>query len=231
MQNIALVTGSTKELGYSFAEYLARKGFVVVLHYFHDTVAAQRSITKIKKLSPKSTAVNGNLTKKGTCEKIINKVMRKYGRLDLLINNVGNFVVKPVEEWSEGEFNDIIQSNLNSVFFMMQESFKVMKKGSLIVNIGCVGADKITIRENTTPYYIAKFGVVSLTKHFASLGRQKGIRVNVLMPGCLETSVVIPKGVSKHQIVPLSDMVQALAQLLKSKKSGELVDVSKGWRP
>lgn len=227
---VALITGSSKGLGFAFAKVLAQHGYTIVLHYFSNFTMAKYALTQIKRVAPYSSMVKGDLTKKGECKKIISYTIKKYKRLDVLVNNVGNFVVKPVQDWSEEEFNNVVQSNFSSVFFMMQESFTVMKKGC-IVNIGCVSADKITIRKNTTPYYIAKFGVVALTKHFAGLGKSKGIRVNALMPGCLETSVVFPKDVKKSQIVPLSEMTNALLKIINSKQTAQLIDVSRGWIP
>ena len=224
MPKIALVTGATKGLGLAFAKHLSCKGYVPVLHYNKDLPAAKRAAT----LFPHTMIVQGDLTKKKNCEKVIKTVITKYNRIDLLINNIGSFVFEPVDKWSEKEFRNVIESNLHSTFFMMQSALKVMKEG-YIVNIGCAGCERIVVRENTTPYYIAKSGVAALTKHFSTL--HKKIKVNALLPGVLETSKFVPKDVKKKQIVPLREMCDALDVILKSGKTGQFIEVSRGWKP
>lgn len=107
------------------------------------------------------------------------------------------------------------------------------KKWGRIINFGCVGADNLTIREKTTPYYIAKSGVIMLTKVLAYEYAKYGITINSISPGILQTSVAKPK-TPTGKFAEFEDIINAVNFLLKDDSSyinGANLEVAGGWRP
>ena len=185
-------------------------------------------------------------TKKDDLMKIVNKVVDKVnnmpineqekmfkeiGDVDILINGVGNFPFEPITSLSQEKFNDVISSNLHSVFYTMKKAIPGMiNKGfGRIINFGSAGAEHSVIRKNTTPYYIAKLGVIMLSKNFAAeLGN--GITVNCISPGVLETSYV--KGKTNCRPIKLSEIVDAVLYLISNPSiNGANLEISNGWVP
>src|SRR3989338_341332 len=159
---------------------------------------------------------------------------KKLGSVDILINLIGNFIFEPITTTTFEKFRDVIASNLYSTFLCCNETFPMMqkKKWGRIINFGCVGADSITIREKTTPYYIAKTGVIMLTKVLAYESAKYGITVNSISPGILETSVAKPPTPS-GRFVQFTDIINAINFLLKEESSyinGSNIEVSGGFR-
>ncbi|MBI2611439.1 SDR family oxidoreductase, partial [Candidatus Gottesmanbacteria bacterium] len=125
-----------------------------------------------------------------------------------------------------------------STFLCSQKVLPYMKKKrwGRIINFGCAAADAITIRKNTTPYYIAKTAVIMLTKVLAYEYAKYGITINSISPGIMPTSVTKPKSqfAQSTQLVQFSDITHAINLLLKEDSSainGANIEISGGWRP
>ena len=191
MQKVAAVTGSAKGLGKAIALSLARDGCAVAVHFKKSKAEAEAVLGKIKKKSPRSITVSGDLTDEKQVKSMFDQISKEFGRVDLLINNVGNFLYKEFSKTTNSEFRDIIESNIYSALFCSREVLKMMRKqkSGYIINIGTVGADKIQILEKSTPYYMAKTALYSLTKIMAWEEAQNGIHVNMISPASLETDI------------------------------------------
>ena len=191
MQKVAVVTGSAKGLGKAIALSLAHDGFSVVVHFKKSKAEAEAVLGKIKKKSPRSFTVSGDLTDEKQVKSMFDKISKEFGRVDLLVNNVGNFLYKEFSKTTNSEFRDIIESNIYSALFCSREVLKMMRKqkSGYIINIGAVGADKIQILEKSTPYYMAKTALYSLTKIMAWEEAQNGIHVNMISPASIETDI------------------------------------------
>lgn len=230
---VALVTGSAKGLGRAMAVSLAKEGAVVVVHYRSSRKEADATLAEVRRFSPKSIMVHGDVNSAAEISSMFRQIKSRFGRLDILINNVGDFIFKSISETSAGEFSNVIDSNLKAVFLCSLEALRMMRKqkSGHIINFGCVGADRITIREKTTPYYIAKTGVYMLSKAMAQSEARNGVRINTISPGVLETSVAKPAG---SVIIRHDDIINAMLFLLCSsswKITGANIEVSGGWIP
>ncbi|MBI3036403.1 SDR family oxidoreductase [Candidatus Woesearchaeota archaeon] len=228
-----LVTGSAKGLGRATAISLAKEGAIVVVHYRSSRREAEATLAEVRRLSPKSILVHGDVTSASDVGNMFKQIKSKFGRLDILINNVGAFIFKPISETSVEEFSNVIDTNLKAAFLCSSEALIMMhkQKSGHIINFGCVGADRITIREKTTPYYIAKTGVYMLSKIMAQSEAKNGIRINTISPGVLETSVAKPAG---SVIIKHKDIINAILYLLcgsSEKITGANIEVSGGWIP
>lgn len=231
---IALVTGSAQNLGRAIALDLAKQGAKVVIHYHHSEKEAQETLKTIKKYT-EGIIVRANITQPDDVVTMFDYIVSKVGNVDILVNLVGNFIFEPITTTTFEKFKDVIESNLYSTFLCCNEAIPSMqkKKWGRIINFGCVGAESITIREKTTPYYIAKTGVIMLTKVLAYEYAKYGITVNSISPGILETSIAKPPTPTGRN-ASFEDIINAINFLLKEESNyinGANIEVAGGWRP
>lgn len=231
---IALVTGSAKNLGRAIAIDFAKQGAKIAIHYYRSEKEAEDTLKEVKKHSD-GIIVKADLTNPKEVATMIYIIVAKLSNIDILVNLVGNFIFEPITITSFEKFKDVIESNLYSTFLCCQNvlpSMK-MKKWGRIINFGCVAADNLTIREKTTPYYIAKTGVIMLTKVLAYEYAKYGITVNSISPGILKTSVakpLTPSGKSA-QFGDITNAVNFLLQEESGYINGANLEVAGGWRP
>lgn len=230
---VALVTGSARGLGKAVALALAKEGCIVVVNYLASKKEAAQTINEIKALSPKSFSIQSDVTKEDDIKNMFKKIYLKAGKVDILVNNVGNFIYKAISDTSIKEWESVIANNLHSVFCCSKYALPLMRKNKYgrIINLGCAGCDRITIRKFTTPYYIAKTGVLMLTKGIAMEEAKHGITVNVISPGIMESSIVkhnVPAG----RLAKFDDIVNAILFVLAEESdyiNGANIEVSGGW--
>src|SRR3989344_1823276 len=233
-QKVAFVSGSSKNLGRAIAVNLAKHGFNVAVHYNQSQKEAKKTLISVKKYSG-GILVKGDLTDPNDVNSVFKEISQKLGRIDILINLIGNFIFQPISITPFSEFRDCLESNLYSTFLCSQKAlpYMVKKKWGRIINFGCVAADSLTIRKNTTPYYIAKTGVIMLTKVLAHEYTKYNITVNSISPGILKTSIVKAKTPS-GRLADFPDIVNAINFLLKEESNyinGANIEVSGAWRP
>lgn len=233
-KHIALITGGAKNLGAAIATDLAKKGIGVAIHYHAGKQDAQKTLRDILKHSS-GCIVSGDVANPDDVNAMFAEAEKELGSVDVLVNLVGNFIYEPITGMEFEKFSDVIESNLYGTFLCSQRALPNMqkKKWGRIINFGCVAADSITVRKNTTPYYIAKTGVIMLTKAFAYEYAKDGITVNSISPGILETSSAKPSTPS-GTFAQFSDITNAIDFLLKNESgyvSGATIEVAGGWRP
>ena len=231
---VAFISGSAKNLGKAIALNLAKQGIKIAIHYNQSEKEAKKTFSEIKQHS-NALLVQGDLTKPSTVNSIFQEVTTVIGPVDILINTIGNFIFQPIQETDFNKFRDVIESNLYSTFLCCQAVLPKMRKRKWgrIINFGCVGAESLTIRKNTTPYYIAKTGVIMLTKVLAFEYAKYNITVNSISPGILKTSIVKTK-TPTGRLADFSDITNAVNFLLKEESgyiNGANLEVSGGWRP
>ena len=193
---IAFVTGSSVGIGKSVLLKLAENGYVVVIHYFHNINEAKKVSSFIKsKYGYTPLLVCADVRSESDVKNAFRMIKRKYGKLDVLVNNVGNYIKKPLEKLSSTEWHEILNSNLNSTFYCVSQSICLLKKSlsPRIINIGYASSGQMIAKPNILPYQIAKTGVLLMTKSYAKeLARYK-VLVNMISPGVMENSVTLPK--------------------------------------
>lgn len=236
MQKVAVVTGSAKGLGAACALALADHNFTLVVHYNKSRQAADRILTQIKKKAADSIIVCGDLRNENDVEKIFGQIFGKLGRVDLLVNNVGNFVYKNFGQTSNREFKDLVESNLYSTLFASRAVLPYMRKlkGGSIVNIGAVGAERIQILEKSTPYFLVKTGVYALTKIMAHEEARNGIRINMISPGSLGTDIFKAKEFPMGRAASYEDVIRVLLFLISDQAyyiNGANIEVAGGFIP
>lgn len=200
-EKVIILTGAAGNLGSQYAEGLSEMGANVVLADLDyprcKEIGKQLKLTNDVDPEP----IKLDLTNKSSIKNLVSKTMKKYSKIDVLINNAtyqGNDKIRktPFEELSLKDWNDAIAVNLTGIFLMSQEVGKVMKKQKRgnIINIsstyGIVAPDQRIYGnsgQNAGSFYSAtKSGVINLTRYLASYWANTGIRVNAISPGGVE---------------------------------------------
>ncbi|MBI2617757.1 SDR family oxidoreductase [Candidatus Gottesmanbacteria bacterium] len=233
-EKTALITGSAKNLGRAIAVNLARQGVTVFINCHKSESASFETLKEVKKYSS-GFLVQADVTKKNEINHLFQTIEKEKGGIDILVNLVGNFIFEPITTTTFEKFQDVIESNLYSSFLCCQKALPSMMKKNWgrIINFGCVAADTLTVRKNTTPYYIAKTGVILLTKVLAFEYAKYGITINSISPGILKTSVAKAK-TPTGKYAQFEDIINAINFLLKEESgyiNGANLEVSGGWRP
>jgi 2-deoxy-D-gluconate 3-dehydrogenase len=181
----ALVTGSSRGLGLGIATALAEAGARVALHGSKSVPA--EALKHIEQAGGEPMAVTGDVSDPAACTQMIEQVVAKSGRIDILINNAGTIRRSPAADYSWEDWNAVLETNLSSVFRLSQLAGKQMlAQGSgKIINI----ASLLTFQGGVfvPSYAAAKGGVGQLTKAFANEWASRGVNVNAIAPGYMET--------------------------------------------
>lgn len=233
---VALVTGSAKGLGSAIALYLAQNGFTVVINYNKSGQQAQKLLEQVQKVSPQSIAVAADVLKEKDVDTLQKRIGKQFGKLDLLVNNVGNFLYKPFSKTTNEQFRDMLESNIYSTLYTTRAFLPLMQKqkSANIINIGAVGCERLVLRENSTPYFLGKTGVYVLTKAFAHEQARYGIRVNMISPGSMATDIFQPSDFPTGRAASYDDVINALAFLISpggSYINGANLEVAGGFIP
>jgi NAD(P)-dependent dehydrogenase (short-subunit alcohol dehydrogenase family) len=182
----ALVTGASKGVGKGIALELARNGCAVAVNYYSDSAGADATVAEIQAMGGDAFAVGGNVGIAADVDRMFGEVLERFPRLDILINNAGTQVWKPLLELSEDEWDRVIDTNLKGCFLCTQRAARHMKEngGGRIVNIGS-GCNKAPF-PNLVSYTASKGGMEMFTKVAAmELGLHR-ITVNCVAPGAIE---------------------------------------------
>ena len=181
----ALVTGSSRGLGLGIALALAEAGAKIALHGSSSVPA--ESTKQVEEAGGKPTVVTGDVSDADACTRMIDKVMTDFGRIDILVNNAGTIQRSPAADYSWEDWSAVLETNLSSVFRLSQLAGRQMlAQGSgKIINI----ASLLTFQGGVfvPSYAAAKGGVGQLTKAFANEWASRGINVNAIAPGYMET--------------------------------------------
>lgn len=215
MLKVAVVTGAAKGLGGFLAKRLAGCGYTVVVHYRSNRGEAEKVLEEVKLKSIDSFVTCADLTHEDEVSLMFKQIVNKLGHIDLLVNNVGNFLFKPFGKTSNSEFRDILESNIYSTLFCSREALKIMRKqkNGHVVNIGAVGAERLIIRENSTVYFLAKTGIYILTKTMAWEEAKNGVHINMISPASMDVDIFDKSDFPMDRETKYEDVYRALAFL------------------
>jgi len=233
----ALVTGSAKGLGRQIANSLAAAGATVGIHYRSSEDEANFVVKNIKEHGGMAFACQADLADPTQVDSLMVEVRDRFSQLDFLINNVGNYLVKPLSGTTAEDFHAILGPNLVAPHVLIAGLSHMMPDDKAgIVNIGYAGIDQLSPHSSATAYQISKTGLLVLTKSWAEELAPRRIKVNMVSPGQLENSVDLPEkpedalpfGRPGH-LREVSDVVMFLLAGT-SYVTGVNVDVAGGYR-
>ena len=206
---VAIVTGAGRGIGLVTAQTFAREGAKVALCDL-DMPEVEAATAQIKQSGGEAMAVQTNTAHRASVQELLNKVMAAYGRVDILVNNAGIIRDKQLLKMEDADFDQVIEVNLKGVYMCTRLVAEAMaaQGGGVVLNASSVVA--LYGNFGQTNYVASKAGVIGMTKVWArELGR-KGIRVNAVAPGFIETRMTegIPDKVIEKLIekVPLGRM-------------------------
>lgn len=239
----AVVTGSSTGIGRAIALKLAESGANVVVHYYRFREKAEELAEEIRKMGRQVLAIQADLGLSADVEKLISKSAEFFNkRIDILVNNAGTLIQRTAfAEASEEYWDRLMNINFKSVFLCSQKALPFMPRGSRIINISSVAA-RTGGGPGSVIYAASKGGINALTMGMAKELIQKGIWVNAIAPGVIDTPFhekFTPPEVRKGflQSIPvkregLPEEIASVAVFLASRYSdymiGTIVDVNGG---
>lgn len=226
---VALVTGGSKGIGRAIVLKLSGLGAEVIINYGSDGNSAEELARAVLHNGDKAHVEQADVSKVEEIVKLFDTAITRYGHLDILINNAGIATYKPIADFSEDEFDTIMNLNLKGLFFCCREAAKVMADNGCIINIGS------TVTRVMLPTYGAyaatKAAVEQITKVLAWELGERGIRVNTVSPGPVDTEL-FRAGKTDEQIRQFAGL-SALGRIGTPEEIahmvGQLVDVQAGW--
>ncbi len=188
-KKVALVTGGSRGIGKACALELAKAGCDVVINYAGNSEAAEKTVEELKVLGSNSECYKFDVSNQQEVDENIAKIIEKYGRIDILLNNAGItrddlFIRMDADKW-----NAVINTNLSSAFYVSKPVVKLMMKqrsGAIINMSSVVGVYGNAGQAN---YSAAKAGLIGFTKSLAKEVGSRGIRVNAVAPGFIATDM------------------------------------------
>jgi pteridine reductase len=204
ISQVALVTGSGKHrVGWHIAEALARRGYTLAVHYRTSATEAEETIAHLRTLGVQAEAIQADLTDEQAVGLLVNKVLERFGRIDVLVNCAALWQRKRLEEITAADVRRHFEVNTLGTFLCSQQAGLAMVKqseGGCIVTLG----DWAEVRPylNYAAYFPSKGGVTALTRSLAvELGtRNPLVRVNCIMPGPVMLPPDLPEGERQQAI-------------------------------
>ena len=236
VNKVVVVTGSSRGIGANIVKTLAKKGYRVILNYNKSENYAQN----VQKELINVDIFKADVSKKAEAVSLINFAIEKYGKIDVLINNAGISQSKLFTDLTDEDWNNIINSNLNSAFFCSREAAKNMihNKSGLIINISSIWG--ITGASCEVAYSTSKAALNGFTKALAMELGPSNIRVNAIAPGIINTDMnnylsneeleSIKEEIPLERIGETIDISKCVEWLIEDNyTTGQIISINGGW--
>ena len=240
MQKVVIVTGASRGIGREIAKGLAIKGYRVIANYNKSQKQIKELLHELKEKNLTIDCFKSDVSKREEAKELVDFAIDKYGRIDILINNAGISQIKEFTQITDDDWNNMINVNLNSVFYMTQEASKNMiyNQNGCIINIssiwGLVGASC------EVHYSVSKAGIDAMTRSLAKELGPSNIRVNSIAPGIIDTEM--NNELTKEEIqniieeIPLEkigktiDIEKCVEWLINDEyTTGQIISINGGW--
>ena len=239
---VALITGGSRGIGRGIAVRLARDGARVAIAYRSNKVAAQQTLRQLQTSGADCVAVETDITDAARAEQLLRTVADRFGRIDIVVNNVGDFRWGTLAESSLQDWQDVFSSNLMTVLYISRAALPHMRRGrwGRIINLGAVGAERAFGQAKISAYAAAKAAVVALSRSLALEEAKNGITVNVVNPSSIDEKELTLNEARRMRDArfpigrpPTVEDVAATVSFFASEEAeyvtGQVVNVSGGW--
>jgi 3-oxoacyl-[acyl-carrier protein] reductase len=238
---IALITGGGKGIGRAIGLDLAAAGWDVALCYRTSEREAAETASLIQKAGRRALAERCDVSDPAAAEAFVRKVEKEFGAVNALINCAGPYHRVNILEETPAGWNEMFAHNLHSVFYMSKALAPAMKarKAGRIINFSMANADQMVAQTEVTAHYIAKAGVLILTRTLAKALAPHGVTVNAVSPGFVNSGsapeaelAAMAKKIPAGHIGELKDAVAAVRFLLSDEAryiTGTNIHLSGGW--
>lgn len=235
---VALVTGASRGIGAGIAVALAKAGAAVVVNFRQRQREAEAVCAKICDLGKSAIAIRADVSESAAVHGMVGRIQQELGSVSVLVNNAGIARQQHIEEITEKDWNDIVNTNLKSAFLVTQAVLPQMREQhwGRIINVSSVAAQTGGV---VGPHYAAsKAGMLGLTHSLANLLAKEGITVNAIAPALIETEMVTSNAKASPAYIPVGrfgtvDEVASVAVLLATNGyiTGQTINVNGGWYP
>ena len=238
--NTAIVTGGAKGIGAAIVKVLAEKKYNVVINY--KTSENEAKLLKQKLINKECNVdiFKADVSNRKEVIELVNYAKKRYGDIDVLINNAGISQVKMFKDITDYDWENMIKNNLNSAFYMSQEVLKEMikNKNGCIINISSI--DGITGAACEVHYSVCKAAMDGLTKSLAKELAMSNIRVNSIAPGAIDTDMnkdisindieVVKSEIPMNKLGKPEDIAKCVSWLVEDKyTTGQVISINGGW--
>jgi meso-butanediol dehydrogenase/(S,S)-butanediol dehydrogenase/diacetyl reductase len=183
-----IVTGAASGIGLATAKRFAREGARVIIADLNREKSAAAAEEVRQAGAPDALPLACDVANEAAVQSVVQTTLERFGRLDVIVNNAGLMIFRPLPEVTADDWHKILGVDLLGAFYFIREAFRHMPNGGAIINVSSVHAVETT--PLVAPYATAKAALLSLTRSAAIEGAPKGIRVNAILPGAIDTPML-----------------------------------------
>ena len=240
MNKVIIVTGASRGIGREISRELAKKGYIIIANYNKSEKQILELKEKLEKEKIKIDIFKADVSKRKETQQLVKYAIKKYGKIDVLINNAGISQIKEFTQITDEDWNNMININLNSVFYMTQEVCKNMihNKNGCIINMSSIWGQIGASCESH--YSVSKAGIDAITKSLAKELGPSNIRVNSIAPGIIDTEMnknlssedlkSIKEEIPLEKIGKAKDIEKCIEWLIDDEyTTGQIISINGGW--
>ena len=237
---VIIVTGGSRGIGASIVKLLAAEDYKVILNYHQSEHTAEEIKQELLQQGKKIEIFKADVSKREDVRKLIQFAIEKFHKIDVLINNAGIAQEKLFTQITDEDWNKMIQTNLNSVFYCTQEVVPYMleKQAGSIINISSIWG--VTGGSCEVHYSVTKAGIDGMTKALAKELGPSHIRVNSIAPGAIDTDMnksvteeeweEVKREIPLNSIGKAKDIAKCAKWLIEDEyTTGQVISVNGGW--
>ena len=240
MSKTVIITGGSRGIGAAIVNMLAKENYNIILNYNKSEEIAKKMQEEFTSLGKTVEIFKADVSKREEVKQLVQFAIKKFGKIDVLINNAGISQTKLFTDITDADWNNMLNTNLNSVFYMTQEviPYMIHEKEGCIINIssiwGMIGASC------EVHYSVAKAGVDAMTKSLAKELGPSNIRINSIAPGIIDTEMnkylsqkeleQIKEEIPLGKIGETSSIAKCAKWLIEDNyTTGQVISINGGW--
>ncbi|MEX5556721.1 3-oxoacyl-ACP reductase family protein [Pseudomonas rhodesiae] len=185
---VALIQGGSRGIGAAIVQRLAAQGAAVAFTYVSSAAKAEALQNSVINAGGQALAIHADSADAAAIRNAVTATVEAFGPLDILVNNAGVLAIAPLEDFTLEDFDQTLAINVRSVFIATQEAAKHMSEGGRVINIGSTNAERMPFGGGG-PYAMSKAALVGLTKGLARDLGPRGITINNVQPGPVDTDM------------------------------------------